>query len=144
MTRKDFQGRTEMLKAAMKRLADAQVLLQNEKPHGQGAKYLGGYAVECKLKVIAMEIYDCWKLDELASKMKVTEQDIYTHGLKALARLLPLYQRLQQSDVWEDFNLVNQWRPSWRYNPEDVSPGEAQSFIESVKRVKNWLKANRG
>ncbi len=59
MSRREHEGRTDMRKAALKRRADAWALLQTGKAqHARAAGYLGGYAIECKLKAIAMEIYE--------------------------------------------------------------------------------------
>ena len=58
MTRRKHSGRTDLRKAALKRKADAWALLTAKGPangrHARGAGYLGGYAIECKLKAIAM------------------------------------------------------------------------------------------
>jgi hypothetical protein len=49
-------------KAALKRRSDAWALLDAEGRHARGAGYLGGYAIEWKLKAIAMEVFGCWTL----------------------------------------------------------------------------------
>ncbi|HUS91270.1 MAG TPA: hypothetical protein VM695_05435 [Phycisphaerae bacterium] len=145
MTQRDYQGRTDLRKAALKRLGDAKVLLASSEPHGQGAMYLAGYAVECKVKAIAMEIHDCWTLEELAARWRVDEREVFTHGLECLVRRLPLYERLTRSSVWRAFaGRVNRWRPSWRYSPRNVDARSAQTFVEAVESVLHWLEANRG
>jgi hypothetical protein len=50
---------------------------------------MGGYAVECRLKAIAMEIYGCWTLRELSERLDVTENDVFQHGLEALLGKMP-------------------------------------------------------
>ena len=145
MGRKEHSGRTAQRKAGLKRKADAHALLETEqREHARGAGYLGGYAVECKLKAIAMEIHGCWTLDELAGEWQVNEDVIYSHGLEALAKRLPLYNRMRTSEVWRDFaGHVNRWRPSWRYDPQDWSVAAAQTFLDAVDRVYKWLESNR-
>jgi len=145
VTRRTHNGRTELRKAALKRLRDARALLRAGKDHARGAGYLGGYAVECKLKAIALEVYDCWHLDELARKWKVDDRQVYTHGLEAILRHLPVYRKFRASSIWaSDFaSQVNQWRVHWRYDPHDWSVGRAEAFLESVERVYNWLETNR-
>lgn len=120
-------------------------MLQGGKEHARGAGYLGGYAVECKLKAIALEVYDCWHLDELARKWKVSDQEVYTHGLEAILRHLPVYEKFKASPMWpRDFaSQVNLWRVEWRYNPHDWPLDMAEAFLQSVERVYNWLEANR-
>lgn len=111
--------------------------------HTRGAAYLGGYAIECKIKAIAMEIYDCWTLDQLATKWRVSDRDVYTHGLEALLARLPFYDRFRASQTWRFFSVVNQWRPSWRYSPLPIGLERAGEFLQAVDRVYNWLEANR-
>ena len=144
MTPVPDHGRTDLRKAAWRRLRDAQALLHAGEAHTRAAMYLGGYVVECKLKAIGLEIYNCWTLDELASKWQVPDHEVYTHGLEAFARRLPLYNRLTWSGVWLDFSgTLNQWRPSWRYNPRVVSITTASAFLDSVQRVYHWLDSNK-
>jgi hypothetical protein len=152
MTRSEFHGISEQRKAAIKRLRDAKFLLnQQDGPswrdqsgkHARGAMYLAGYAIECKLKSIAMETLGCRTLEELRIKLRVDEHDIYSHGLERLATMLGLYSRLRQSRVWRDFGEVNRWRPSWRYDPKDWNNGLALEFLEAVERVYYWLESNR-
>lgn len=58
-----------MTLAALKRLADARLLLSTRRnEYSRCAGYLAGYAVECKLKAVAMEVLDCWTLDELRTR----------------------------------------------------------------------------
>jgi HEPN domain-containing protein len=142
---RDHHGRTDLRRAALKRLNDAKALLRVGKPHARGAAYLAGYAIECKLKAIAMEVFGCWTLEQLARRLRVTERDVYTHGLEALLRALPLYATLRRSQLWRsDFaGRVNQWRVSWRYDPHDADLEWARSFLEAAERVYNWLEANR-
>jgi hypothetical protein len=106
--------------------------------------YIAGYAVECKLKAIAMEVNGCANLHELEQKWSGAERDIYAHGLESLARRLPLYNRFRDSDVWRDFaGQVNRWRPSWRYDPADHPNRAAAEFIHSIRAVYNWLDKNQ-
>lgn len=110
--------------------------------------YVAGYAVECKLKAIAMEIHNCHTLAELSQEWDVDDREVFTHGLEAFAKRMSLWNRLTLSDVWRDFSSqVNRWRPSWRYKPgesNDSIEGRAKAFIDAVQRVYNWLDANRG
>lgn len=106
--------------------------------------YLGGYAVECKLKAIGMERHGCWTLEALAKKLKVREDEVYTHGLEVLLKKFGLYDKLRQSRVSHDFtSRVNAWKPNWRYNPENPQIGEAEEFLKAVDTVYAWLESNR-
>lgn len=155
MGRREFSGITEQRKAALKRKLDAEFLLDRRDSenwfrqsgkHARGAMYLAGYAVECKLKAIAMEIEKCHTLEQLRQKWRGGERDIYDHGLEALARRIRggLWQNFRRSLVWRDFReQVNRWRPSWRYDPQDHNNAKAAAFLDAVNRVYNWLEANR-
>ncbi|MEW6367102.1 MAG: hypothetical protein AB1714_20930 [Acidobacteriota bacterium] len=144
MSRREHHGLTDIRKAALKRLMDARAVLRAGRNHTRAACYLGGYAIECRLKAIAMEVFGCQTLEQLIEKRKFTDQDIYHHGLDALARELPLYSSLQRSDVWRDFaGPVNSWRVSWRYDPWNLPPEAAQTFLEAVGRVCAWIDSNR-
>jgi len=141
MSRRAHNGITDLRRASVKRKLDASRLLKHgEGLHGRGAAYLGGYAVECKLKAVALEVYDCLTLDQLASKWDMDDRHVYTHGLEFFARRLPLWNRLQDSPVWRDFvSHVNRWRPSWRYNPHILTDRDAEVFMGAVDRVLQWL-----
>ena len=147
-----FDGVTEQRRAAFKRLADAEALLAEEKSerwrcekglHARGAMYLAGYAIECKLKAIAMELHRCRTLAMLAKKWGVDDRDVYTHGLEALGQRLPFWTNLLRSSVRDDFlGQVRLWRPSWRYDPQDWLNSKALAFTRSVRRVYHWLDNN--
>ena len=151
MARSEFHGVSDQRKAAFKRLRDAKALLAEENSldwlrsdgaHARGAMYLAGYAIECRLKSIAMETYGCQTLAQLAVRWQVDEGFIYTHGLEGLAKRLPLWIRLRRSEVWADFSKVIQWRPAWRYDPLDWPNREASRFLLAVTRVYDWLGRN--
>lgn len=112
--RLEHNGRSDLSKAAVKRRADAWHLLRSGLPqHTRAAVYLGGYAIECKLKVAAMEAYDVWTLADLAARLGVDDREVYTHGLIALLEHLPARARFRRSAVWRDFAVeVNHWRPA--------------------------------
>jgi hypothetical protein len=153
MSLHEFSKIADQRKAAFKRLRDAVKLLDRRDHidwpdqkglHSRGAMYLAGYAIECKLKAIAMEVFRCRNLKELQRKWSVTEQDVFTHGLESIAMRLPVYHRFRKSDVWKDFaGQVNRWRPAWRYDPDDHQNKSAAAFIEAVQKVYNWLDSNQ-
>lgn len=145
-------GISDLRKAAIHRKRDAWRLYDPDRRparfgmHARGALYLAGYAIECKLKAIAMEVYGCRTLDELIRVRSLDDRSVYTHGLETLGSHVPaLWARFRQSDVWSDFSRrVNRWRPSWRYDPRTVSPSDAGEFLNSVERIFQWFESNRG
>jgi len=141
---RDHDGRTDMWKVAIKRRADARRLFEGGKSHSSGAVYLAGYAVECKMKAIAMEVHGVTNLRALSAKRGLDDHAVYTHGLEALLELLPFEHLFRRSTVWRDFSSqVARWRPSWRYAPRDWTEEKAQAFLNAVDRVYKWLDVNR-
>ena len=139
-----YDGRTDMWKVAIKRRADARRLFEGGQPHTSGAVYLAGYAVECKMKAIAMEVHGVSSLRALTSKLNLDDNAVFTHGLEALLALLPFEHSFRRSQVWRDFTTqVARWRPSWRYAPRDWPEDKARAFLSAVDRVYMWLDANR-
>jgi hypothetical protein len=140
-------GVSDLRKAALKRKADAWALWRAEGNHARGAAYLGGYAIECKLKAIAMERYGCRTLGQLAARLALPEAEVYVHSLEVLAGLVsPRFrERFRQSPVWRLFaGWVNRWRVDWRYDPYDWTREDAKRFLDAVERVYEWLDSNKG
>lgn len=141
-----FSGRTEQRKAALKRKLDAARLANQGRQHCRGAMYLGGYAIECKLKAIAMEVRGCDTLSDLRDRLGLTEDEVYTHGLERLVRrLLPAgtHERLLAGAARDAFvEQVNRWSPQWRYDGSEASVEGARAFLEAVDVVWNWLERN--
>ena len=54
MARNEYHGVSEQRKAAFKRKRDAWALHASGPKHARGAMYIGGYAIECKLKSICI------------------------------------------------------------------------------------------
>jgi hypothetical protein len=131
--------------AGLRRLGDAQALLNvKDDTHAGGAVYLAGYAIECRLKAVALEVFGCWTLDELADQWDVTHDVVYTHGLEALAKRLPSWTRLRRNTaVFRAFSRVNAWRPSWRYGGGHWTIHEADGFVAQVREVLGWLDSNQ-
>jgi len=143
--KRPFNGVTALRLAGLKRRNDARKLLESKDPnHARGAAYLAGYAIECKLKALALEVFRCWTLEQLAAKWDVSDRDVYSHGLEAFARRLPLWQRFRRGPAWKAFaGKVNAWRPSWRYDHRNWTVEEAQKFLRAVDDVYEWLEVNR-
>ena len=141
---REHDGRSDMWKVAIKRRADARRLFEGGKPHSSGAVYLAGYAVECKMKAIAMEVHEVTNLRALSTKLGLDDHAVYTHGLEALLELLPFDHLFRRSPVWRDFTTqVARWRPSWRYAPRDWPEKNARAFLNAVDSVYKWLDVNR-
>jgi hypothetical protein len=141
-----YKGVTEQRAAALKRKRDAAALLYKGKDHTRGAMYLGGYAIECKIKAIAMERHGCQTLDELRRKLRLANTQVYSHALEVLMQdLLPSgsAKRLLLGDAGDAFRArVNQWSVQWRYDARNPSQGVAHEFLDAIDVVWDWLENN--
>jgi hypothetical protein len=84
MGRYKHEGRTAMRRAAARRRADSWRLFEGGGQHLNGAVYLAGYAVECKLKAIAMEAHGVNSISALAEAWKVPDATLLSHDLEAV------------------------------------------------------------
>jgi hypothetical protein len=75
-----FDDKTEFVKAARARVADARALLdasRNQPPalsHTQGAKYIAGYAIECILKAYLINSLGTNTLTEAVAELRARER----------------------------------------------------------------------
>ncbi|HRQ72190.1 MAG TPA: hypothetical protein PLU35_04090 [Phycisphaerales bacterium] len=126
--------------------ADAKRLAAQGPEHSRGAMYLGGYAIECKVKAIAMERHGCDDLDALRKRLGLSSQQVYGHRLEALIqRLLPggVFERLTTGVAADAFRgQVNRWTTEWRYDSSNAPAGQADRFLAAVDVVWNWLENN--
>ncbi|QYK46991.1 MAG: hypothetical protein KF838_09360 [Phycisphaeraceae bacterium] len=140
------QGITEQAKAAFHRKRDSRALFDDGANHTRGAMYIGGYAIECKIKAKSMEIYKCRSLSELRAKRELSEDQVFIHGLESLiVNLLPndVSKRLRAGSAWRAFtSQVNLWSPQWRYRQDNPSREAALNFLDAVDEVWNWLEKN--
>ena len=143
MTRREHDNLRHQWKASFRRKADAKHLLESGgKHHTRGAMYLGGYAIECKLKALAMERFGCSTLAKLSEVLP--SEVVYAHKLEPLLNHLGLRDKLEASSVGRDFaREVNPWWASWRYDPSNPPVEKAQLFMAAVDRIFDWLEANR-
>jgi hypothetical protein len=140
------QGITEQAKAAFHRKRDSRALFDDGANHTRGAMYIGGYAIECKIKAKSMEIYRCRSLTELRSKRDLSEDQVFIHGLESLiVNLLPndVSERFREGSAWRAFiSQVNHWSPQWRYSQNNPTPEVARNFLDAVDEVWDWLETN--
>ena len=72
------------------------------------------------------------------------DRDVFHHGLEVWLNRLGLLKKLLAGYASVSFaSYVNQWRPSWRYNPVNPPPEWAEKFLGATDEVYNWLDANR-
>lgn len=141
-----YSGITEQTKASVHRLDDARALLREQR--WRGSMYLAGYAVECQLKAKLMQIYNTKNLFELETELQrrgtlTATATIFTHHLELLLELTQGLARLRQnSTLWPQFTMVNRWVPAWRYTSDLSNRRNAESFLEAVENVMDWIEHN--
>jgi hypothetical protein len=110
--------------------------------------YLAGYAVECLLKKKLMEQFACRTLQDLEDELRQrgrlgSDSTIFMHHLESLLRLAGGIDRMRQNrNAWEQFKMVNQWVPAWRYSPDLASSEDAVDFLQAVDNTLHWIQAN--
>ena len=148
--------RISLHKAALRRKMDAWELLglldhpPRLKPeHTRGAMYLGGYAVECKLKAALLEHFQLETLEELEDRLGETGErsslrSARSHDFEYLFHFLPhARERLRQNTSKEaDYQQCRQWRHLWRYEFRNPTPEDARQFLNAVDAVFLWLNNN--
>ena len=82
MSRNQYIGVSEQLKASKHRLDDARALFNSARWHG--AMYVAGYSIECLLKAKLMQMYNCRHLRELEEELQgrgvlAAEATVFTH-----------------------------------------------------------------
>jgi HEPN domain-containing protein len=146
MARELHFGISDQSKAGIHRWDDAQALLREKRWHG--AMYGAGYVVECALKKKLMEKFDCRNLDELETEVLRREAlrsdaTIFTHRLESLLRVAGGTDRIRRNQqVWQQFLIVNQWLPAWRYAPDRGQQDDAEDFLTAVSQVRHWIEAD--
>ena len=158
-----YDSEGELLKAGLRRLRDAQELLEDPTlnpnsgdaghRHLRGAYYLAGYAVECVLKVYIMRLLAArsrqsvlnWSIaiDHLASRQ--TSVDLSgkrSHSLPLLLKLAEL-----EAQFSGDRTMERNWRTcqAWDYNARYDGPlpnrAYAERFVAACEGAHNWIQA---
>jgi len=159
-----YDGISELVKAAPKRLADARELLeqptwQSERSdagyrHLCAAQYLAGYAVECALKAVIIERTE-WQRKQWTKTWSEVLRHRQTRDLKpdlSGARSHNLELLLIGSGLSEDLDTNEdmkrtwgtccRWNPAWRYRPDYVTDRKrAEEMVEACEDVYHWLKS---
>ena len=120
---RDFQ------RAAAQRLTTAEVLLRAK--HTLDAQYLGGYAVECSLKALILELTPeaekAEKLKKISAGAKMHRPDVLLGELRDLGVALPLAlaKRLRRFE----------WTTDLRYETGRRDTGETTAFLNTAKAI---------
>ena len=143
MARKPYSGITELYKASLHRMADAEVLFAGRR--WRGAMYVAGYAVECRLKYKLMRQWKCFNLEELGARLvgRGVVETVFTHNLEALIQICGGWNRLRANDdMWRAYGVVSSWQPAWRYNADLASHRDARRLLAAAQQVLEWIENN--
>lgn len=159
-----YDGISELVKAAPKRLADARELLEqptwepNRSDAGYrhlcAARYLAGYAVECALKAVIIERTE-WRRKQWTKtwtevldsrQTQGLEPDLSgsrSHSLQLLLNVSGLSEDLDRNEEMKrSWGTCCKWSPALRYQPDHVTDrGSATEMVEACERVYQWLKS---
>ena len=151
----EFDGISEYIKSGVRRLRDAEELLQpptlHPKEYGadtrhlRGAVYLAGYGIECLLKAYLISRQEnCSRLSEARDALRASGlliRDICSaagHDLRYLLSLTDLEARMD-SKKQRQMSLSAKWSSSWRYDPRAVTRNDADTRIEAARSLVNWI-----
>ena len=147
MAKYQHSGRTDQTKAALKRYIDAQRLQAQRR--WRGAMYLAGYSVECKLKARLMEKYDLHTLEQLEEEVVNRlgrPINVFTHSIEVLFALTGARDRLlkypKDQAALRAYQRCNQWKPAWRYNPDDGDEDACSDFMDAVEEFGRYVVNN--
>ena len=162
----EYDGITHYLKAAVRRLEDAEELLSTPQVnatrsdalyrHTTGAVYLAGYAVECVLKAYILQRYNFPSVTEAqknASKALKSQFALINtskgHDLGFLLKMTDLEARMENHDVLKSYwAICRKWSPVLRYDPtafasakgEDKSLAQAKETIRAIREFHDWVR----
>ena len=158
-----YDGHSELLKAAPKRLRDALELLEEptREPdssdaayrHLCGACYLAGYAVECILKVYVIRLLDYRRGPGFVRWSDVVEHfatmpdgpdlsGARSHSLRRLLAVSGLESELgTDPGMRANWTQCERWDYAWRYvSAFQMSPVGARRFVEACRQTHDWIK----
>ena len=123
LTSRDFQ------RAASQRLDTAAFLLKNR--YNLDAMYLAGYAIECTLKALILE------LTPDSERVKRLDQ-IKTHNLEKLGAILKDLGRPIPLELVEKFRKSG-WSTGLRYETGRIDTGRTRWYLKTVNQAYNWV-----
>lgn len=159
-----YDGHSELIAAAPKRLNDALELLEDptREPGGSdsayrhlcGAYYLAGYAVECALKAYIILLLDARDPAHISTWSEAIRH-LHTapgkldlggargHSLRELLRASQLEPQIDSDPAMRaNWGICNKWDYSERYRPKPMLDRQAVSeFVDACEATYNWLRA---
>jgi hypothetical protein len=156
-----YDGHSELLKAAPKRMNDARELLETpsrdrytsdaQYRHLCGAYYLAGYAVECALKVYIILLLDSRSADRFARWSDVINhfgakaQDLRgrrSHNLPQLRVIAELESQMDADQAMKEaWGICSKWDYNVRYKPDFMTNRESVTqFVQACGTAYDWVR----
>jgi len=123
---------TVFRQASIERLLDASCLHQAGR--FQGAIYLCGYALECKLKFRVCAAHGLAHMEEAEAKSLGHDLGRSLHAT-GLAKKLLKNEELRVAFL----RIVRQWSTEIRYSGSASSDRESESFLRDTRALVKWL-----
>jgi len=123
----DFQ------RAAKQRLTTAEFLLNNG--YNLDAMYLAGYAIECTLKALILEVTP---VAERADVMKEISRGKKMHETEVLGGLLEDRGHHFPPDLVKRFRRSD-WTTALRYEFRRTRTSETRAFLKTAKAALDWV-----
>jgi hypothetical protein len=123
---------TVFYQASIERLLDAKCL--HEAGRFQGAIYLCGYALECRLKF-------CVCMTRGAPHLEEGEARSLGHGLEKSLHAAGLYEKLYKNEdlIVAFLRITRQWSTEIRYSGSARNDRESVSFLRDTRALLKWL-----
>ena len=123
-----LESKNVLLQSSYERLRDARVLARRDNKRYTGAVYLGGYVIECLLKVaICVE----QRAEQLPAKYR-------THELEALLEATG-YRPTMTPEIASKFRIIIGWNVMLRYQGRQYKAQDARTFLANVEVIRQWL-----
>lgn len=156
----EYDGVSDLQKAALKRLKDARELLEPptyeragadaDHRHLCAAEYLAGYAVECALKAAIIHRTEArqgrWtkRWSQVLALRQGRKPDLSganSHDLDALLAVSQLEGELRAYQaMWESWSTCRKWKPAWRYRSQPVAREHATGMVQACEDAYKWLR----
>jgi HEPN domain-containing protein len=120
-------------RAAQERLTDARVLLDADRT--TGATYLAGYAVECILKALILDLLPPKRRPAMIESFRGAR----AHDLEWLrARYLEHSGPLLPDPILRRLALMNRWDTDRRYHTGTIARDLAEDFVSASSNIVEW------
>lgn len=132
--------------AARERLKDSRAL--QDAGRYIGAVYIGGYAIECYLKMLICSRYDFEHLEDFEEAIEKRTgrhpqlSSARGHQLEVLLDYSGLKDVIRtEKEVYHAFRIVNEWTEALRYYDGNGTTEQCNPFLKALEVVYNWLLA---